>query len=311
MAPGDEPFRARLHSLFLECLVPAPEASALPVVRCRADAGDIELTDLEPLDALRFILTIFPDRGYSEGPPSGDWRTLVVPTADGPRALAIQGDRMRAEAGAPWRALAGNVAVNRLLRLQRDTVFLHAAAVQPGQHGVLLVGAKGSGKTTLALALAARGHRLLGDELCGVRTAGKRLVPVRRSVAVRAGPAAAAVNARLDALGAPWIPFPDGSQRRRASPADLCAAGPAGSGAVPLSHIVFLRGFAPRALLEEVRPSRQLLAWLTPLASTLWDRPPADTVRQLLGIVNSARCWTLCAGNPDETADLLSATLEA
>ena len=291
--------------------MPAPEAPQLPVVRCRARDGDIELTDAEPLDTLRFILTIFPDRDYHEGPPSGDWRTLLVPAPEGPRTIAIRGDRLRAEPGAPWQALAGNVAVNRLLRLQRDTLFLHAAAVQLEGRGVLLVGGKGAGKTTLALALAARGHRLLGDELCGVRTGSRVLVPVRRSVAVRTGPAAAAVGARLDALNAAWVPFPDGTRRRRAPPAELFPGATPASSAVPLTHIVFLRGYAPEALLEEVRPSREVTAWLTPLAATLWDRPPTDTVRRLLATITGARCWSLRAGNPDETADLLSATLEA
>lgn len=311
MAPGDEPFRARLQSLFQECAVTAGAAGTLPLVRCQAADGDVELTDGEPLDLLRFILTIFPDRGYHEGPSSGGWRTLVVPTPKGPGAIAIQGDRLRCEPDVPWRSLAGNIAVNRLLRLQKDTLFLHAAATQLGDQGVLLVGGKGAGKTTLALALAARGQRLLGDELCGVRTATRLLVPVRRSVAVRAGPAAAAVAARLGALGAPWVSFPDGTQRRRASPAELFPGHAPANAAVPLSHLVFLRGFSPRALLEEVRPSRAMLAWLTPLASTLWDRTPADTVRGLLATVMGVRCWTLGAGDPDETADLLSATLEA
>jgi serine kinase of HPr protein (carbohydrate metabolism regulator) len=53
--------------------------------------------------------------------------------------------------------------------------------------GLLLVGPKGSGKTTISLALAARGHDFLGDEMAGVRIGSLELVPVRRSLAVRDG----------------------------------------------------------------------------------------------------------------------------
>lgn len=313
---GDERFRARLQSLFRECAVTAPAQESLPAVHCTVRltqdgaAGIVEFDDPEPLDPLKFILTIFPDRGYRAGPPAGGRQVLLVPTPRGEGAIGIEGARMLVRSDVPWQALAGNLALNRLLRLERDVVFLHASAVSVRGRGVLLLGAKGRGKTTLALALAARGHVLLGDELTGVRAVTHELVPVRRSVSVRDGPMALAISERFNRLDAPYEPFPDGTRRRRAYTADLFPSQAADTGAIVLSDLVFLRGFAPAPRLVEVRPGREHLAALTPLASSLWERPPAEALRRLLGIINGARCWTLEAGDPDTTADLLAATLE-
>ncbi len=54
---------------------------------------------------------------------------------------------------------------------RRGVITLHASAIDVGGGAVALMGAKGGGKTTLATALIAAGHRLLADDLLAVEQA--------------------------------------------------------------------------------------------------------------------------------------------
>lgn len=56
-----------------------------------------------------------------------------------------------------------------ILCYRRGLMPLHAAAVEIGGRAILLAGPSGVGKSTLAAALASRGHRVLADDLCAVR----------------------------------------------------------------------------------------------------------------------------------------------
>lgn len=310
----DGPFRERLELLFRECAVPEPGADGLPRVRCTvlapagADVALVTFDDPEPLDLVRFSLELFPDRGYSEAPsPIADWRLLTLPTPGGTGCLAISGDRLLVHRATPWQALVGSIAMSRLFRLQRGLVFLHAGSVGIGGSGVLLLGPKGAGKTTLSLALAARGHALLGDEIAAVRIATLELVPVRRSLAVRDGPRAAAVGAALDGAQAPYEPFPDGSRRRRAFAGQLF---PEPAEALPLRRLVFLGGKGPAARLEPAPAGRGLLGRLTPLGASAWGRSPIHLMRDLLRLVSEVPAVLLELGPPEATAELLATSLE-
>ena len=201
----DQDFRERLELLFRECAVPPPEDDGLPRVRCTvraaagADVAMVTFDDPEPLDLVRFSLATLPGSGLRRGGVTRPgWRLLTLPTPGGRSALAVSGDRLLVHRATPWQALVGSLAMSRLFRLQRNLLFLHAGSVGIGGSGVLLIGPKGAGKTTLSLALAARGHAFLGDEIAGVRLGSMELVPVRRSLAVRDGPRAAAVGDALD-----------------------------------------------------------------------------------------------------------------
>jgi hypothetical protein len=73
------------------------------------------------------------------------------------------GDARRAEPDHAASLLLGPVLAT-LLRLRR-TVALHACVVEIGSSAVLLVGERGAGKSTLAAALADRGHAILADDV--------------------------------------------------------------------------------------------------------------------------------------------------
>lgn len=62
-----------------------------------------------------------------------------------------------------------------VLRL-RGVVPLHASAVELGGKAVVFVGAAGAGKSTLAAALGAQGHRVLSDDVVPLRAIGETLV---------------------------------------------------------------------------------------------------------------------------------------
>ncbi len=310
----DVPFRDRLELLFRECAVAAPAEDGLPRVRCtvRAPAGlDVALVtfdDPEPLDQIRFTLELFPDRGYGEAPSAvPDWRLLTLPMPGGVGGVAVSGDRLLVHRSMPWQALVGSIAMSRLFRLQRKLLFLHAGSVGIGGQGVMLMGPKGAGKTTLSLALAARGHAFLGDEIAGARLDSLELVPIRRSLAVRDGPRAAAVGAALDREEAPYEPFPDGTSRRRAFAGQLFGE-PAMS--LPLRRLVFLRGKGAVARLEPAPAARELLSALTPLGASMWGRSPMHAMRDLLRLVTAVPAVLLELGPPEATAELLAESLE-
>jgi hypothetical protein len=316
---ADAPFRERLAMLYRECAVEGEPETGLPRVRCTVRVGNLDAFGLvtiedddaavaDPVDQVDFILGVFPDRGYSELPaPAAGWRMVSLGAAsDG--AVAVAGQDLLVDRRTPWRALAGSLAVSRLIRRQRRLVFLHAASAGVRGEGVLIMGPKGAGKTTLSLALAARGHRFLGDEIAGVRVDPLELVPVRRSLAIRAGPRARAVDAALAEVVAPTEVFPDGSERRRAQPADLFPG--ANVCALPLRHLVFLRGFGDAPRLETVQADRALLRELTPIGATMWGAPPLGRTRDLLALLSKTRAHALTLGDPDESAALLEQIVE-
>lgn len=305
----------RLRLLFLECAVDQIPEDGLPRVGCtvHAPAGEefalVVFQDPEPLDQVAFTLQVMSDRGYQEAAsPVPGWRMIEMPTPGGVGHMAVSGDRLLVHRDTPWQALVGSLAMNRLFRLQRGMVFLHAGSIGIRGQGLLLIGPKGAGKTTLSLALAARGHGFLGDEIAGVRISSLELVPVRRSLAVRDGPRAGAVGDALDREAAPYEPFPDGTQRRRAY-ADQLFPG-ATVMALPLRRVVFLRGFAPEPSLEVVAPGREHLSMLTPLGATLWGMSAFSRTRDLLKIITEVPCALLHPGPPELTAELLINSLE-
>ena len=198
----DPPLRERFRELYAECMVPEPSRPDLPRVLCQvrhlADAALVTFEDPDPLDLIEFTLALFGDRGYAERESSVDgWRFLgatAEPREDGP-TFAFSGPHVLVDRRYQWQSLLGNLALNRLLRRQRDLLFFHAASASVDGTGIMLMGPKGSGKTTLSLALAERGHGFLGDEIAGVRASSLELIPMRRSVSIREGPRPRAVDA--------------------------------------------------------------------------------------------------------------------
>src|SRR5947207_2119645 len=78
--------------------------------------------------------------------------------------LIFDGDRVRFRKVDAWRRIVSHMLFLRLIRRRPDLLFFHAASIGMDGRAYLLIGPKGRGKTSVSLALAARGHAFLGDE---------------------------------------------------------------------------------------------------------------------------------------------------
>lgn len=202
-----------------------------------------------------------------------------------------------------WQPLVANCAVNWVMQMQPELLFFHAATVAIAGEGVLIAGEKAAGKSTLSMALAARGHDFFGDEVAAVRTETFELAAFRRAVSVREGPQAPPVEERLSDKCCFTETFPDGTLRSRAQASDLFPA--VGARPQPLRWVFFLRGFEERPRAEPFRPRFEDLRLLMPLACTFWGTSSAARITQVARLLSSVSCYFLYPGLPEDTARLV------
>jgi hypothetical protein len=305
----DAALNRRFSELYPEGFVPEGEGSG-PHVRCRVRSLDepevaaIRFEDPEELDPVRFCDVLFPARDYVPGPAAeGGWRTIAPREHPETPLIALKGPDAIADRRQGWQPLVANVGVNRLIRLQRDVLFFHAASASIGGRGAMFVGPKGSGKTTTSLALASRGHPFLGDEIAAVRAGDRLLLPFRRAASIRQGMRAAGVDRRLGEGAYVSETYPDGSPRILANVAELFPA--AAPSQTVLDRVYFLRRFAPAPRIERFEFGREHFPLLTPIGSSMWDVPKGLQMLRLSRLMQQVRCYHLDAGGPDETAEML------
>jgi hypothetical protein len=285
--------------------VEAADASLVASVRVDPPApwGHVRLESRRAWDAADLLLGLqspeFPFEQVDAGP---GWLALAFRGQDAP-SLAFRGADCVFRRQGRWRTAVALFLFHRLLRMRPQALFLHAATVATSGRGALLVGPKGSGKSTTALALAARGHVLLGDETACYFPEGRTVLPMRRPVGVKPGPQARAVAEGIARAG--LVPQEDGILR-----ADVSAllATP-DAAAVPLRSVVFLRGFAPAPEIAAIAAGREELAALQPLCCSLVDAPPARRVFEMVRLFEGVRVFRLRPGDPDETAEALERVL--
>ena len=133
--------------------------------------------------------------------------------------------------------------------LGRGDLPLHAAAVEVDGRAVLLAGPRRAGKTTLAAAFVAAGHRLLSEDLCCLR----------RSPHWSIVPGPAMLRLRHDVARAVELP---GAQAVADDPERVHFALPEASrgtcAPVPLGAILLLRESAGAIEMSRVDPSRAI-----------------------------------------------------
>ena len=201
-----------------------------------------------------------------------------------------------------WRAGIGFLLLHRIYRMRSDAIFFHAATVGIFGRGVMLVGAKGAGKSTTALALTARGRTLLGDEIaCYVPRTGE-LVPFLRPVGIKPGIRSPKIH---DALVGAGLEPGDNIVRvdiRRFL--EVPEPHP-----VPLAAIVFLEPFEAEPRLEPAQASMADIGRLQPSAGSLVNAPAALRTMQMAKMLSSAKIFRLSPAEPDETAALLESAI--
>lgn len=304
----DDAFVSELTAL-LGSPLPAPASDSRPAVTVRARVAGLATVALlhagphdTPADLV--LAASSPDFPFHLLESSDTRAVLALRGASEP-ALVAEGPECRFALLPGWRKAAALLVLHRLMRARADAIFFHAASLAVRGGAALLVGAKGAGKSTLALALAARGHALLGDEhACYVPAAGA-LEPFRRPVGVKPGPRAAAVDALLAARGR--SPERDGMMR---VPVEELFPGAEPAGA-PLRTVVFLAGFAPRPRLEVLDPARAEVGRLQPVGVSLLNAPRTRRVFEMSRLLREARVLELRAGAPDETSSALEEALSA
>jgi hypothetical protein len=196
------------------------------------------------------------------------------------------------------------------MRMQPDFYFFHAATVAIGDCGVFLAGNKGAGKSTLSLALAARGHGFLGDELATIHSVTGMVLPFRRAVSIRLGPQAQAVSQYLGRTQVDRETLPDGTERLRVPASHIFPA--AAGRPVILTHAFFLNDVAERPQAKEFEFSSRDLPLLAPLHATLASMSPAIRTLRFLKLFANVRCNILSpGGTPDETAELIESIVES
>lgn len=260
--------------------------------------------DPEPLDSFAFCQSLFPDRGYVEGPPGSDgWRTISDRRTPGEPLLALKDNYVLVDRRQIWQPFIANYAINRVLRLQHEILFFHAGSIGIQGHGLMIVGPKASGKTTTAMALAARGHDFLGDEMAAVHRATKAMLPFRRAVSIRPGPRARRVDEHLSRCHYPVEKFPDGGERTLVNLGNMFPE--AGASQATLSSVLFLRQFAERPVAEPFAFGLEHFQMLSPLACSMWGMPLGARIMDMTRLLRGVRCYLLDPGQPEDTADLV------
>jgi hypothetical protein len=224
-------------------------------------------------------------------------------------AISSCGDRIVIAKRAAWPIFLSHYFVHHVMALQTDVLFLHGATVDVGGRGLFLGGGKGAGKSTLALALGARGHCILGDEVAAIQAADLECLPFRRAVSIREGPQARAVQDFLAKWGAEPEQLADGTTRRRVPISEIFPESrPRG---VKLDTAVFLRGFGGRQEVEPLEFAPRHAEWLGPLFATFASRPAGLAAIDLIRLFSRTRCYrVMVAGGPEQTAECIEAIVE-
>jgi hypothetical protein len=249
-----------------------------------------------PVDDVFFGLDL-ADCPYQSAPSEdGTWTQVWLPGEDLP-LFAYRDHCCLFRKSPEWRTKLLTLVYRGSLRLREDLIFFHASALSVHGHGILLVGRRKAGKSTTALALAARGHAILADSCACYAPSTHELVPFRRPVGIREGPRARAID---EALATRSVRSVERDESMRVDVGSLLPA--MESRSVPVSAIFFLRSFAPTTEITAIKDVAGELANLRPIYSSFANAPHTQRVFELIRLLSRARLYALWPGHPEHTA---------
>ena len=254
-----------------------------------------------PIDGREFDFAVELDQGHFTRLLCSEpgWHCLAFRGSDTP-AFAFRGCDCLFALDSRWRLSILWYLFWRLLRLRSDAIFFHASALGIYGEGTIFVGPGGAGKSTTSLALAARGHNFLSDEVAGYLPETGELIAFRRPVGIKPGPRATSVERSLTPAVAERIARDGFIRVDIDSLFRVDVPHP-----VPLRRVIFLRGFADHPRLERISPGRREIVELQPLMSSFLNAPHSRRVFELTRLLSSAKVYQLRLGEPDATAEYL------
>jgi len=250
--------------------------------------------------ALDYFIGIHrPDSPYREIGRQSGWTALGESPGDEPLFL-VRDEHCFFRLTAEWTILVMSLVFRAAFGFRTDAILFHAAAVVIGGKGFVFAGPRMAGKSTTALALAARGHNFLSDEIAWYVPSTRELIDFRRPVGVREGVRAAAVDAAVSAATPSGFEWHDSLRL----PVDSIVPQEPPRRAT-LDAIVFLRPFEPAPRLVRIKPTREHLPLLQPIPISMLNASPARRMMQMTQLLNSVRLYDLHPGHPDDTAKIL------
>ena len=227
-----------------------------------------------------------------------EWSALAL--GDDPEPVfEFRGDTCRFRGVGRWRRIIAHYLFLRMLAMRQEALFFHAASVGIGERGVLLIGPKGSGKSTLSVGLASRGHQFLGDETAAYVPQSRTLLPFRRPAGIKPGPRVTAVTQSLERVR----PRADEDGMLRVDVAELFDLVPVRP--LPLEAVVFLGGFGTAPRIERIQAGREELGMMQPIATSIASAPGTSRVFEMIRLLGTVQCFKMTAGNPDQSIQLL------
>jgi hypothetical protein len=256
--------------------------------------------DGRPLPTLEYFIGYGrADCPYRKVGSSGPW-TAFADDSDVQPLFFMQGEHCFFRLTDSWTITALSLVFRASFGLQHDAILFHAAAVIVKDKGFMFAGPRYAGKSTLSLALAARGHHFLSDEIAWYVPSTRLLVSFRRPVGVREGVRSAVIDARIQSIGQSGIDWHDSVRL----PVDALLPQEAPRTAT-LDVVCFLRGFEAKPRLVRLRPSLEHLPLLQPTPVSMLNVAPARRMMEMVRLVSSVRMYDLYSGHPDETARML------
>jgi hypothetical protein len=304
---SSQSFRQRFFLLFGGCAVDdpgtgLPKLSGVVDVDATTNQVRIAVEGAEIAEPEALVQAVFSDDGVESVSRRGEWLELASRLHPAWR-MDLRRDQIVTSANAPWQYVAGAFLVHRAMAVQQGVIFVHAAGVELDGEAVLLVGPRGAGKTTLAVGLAARGYRFLGDEVGAIRFGGPSVLSFPRAAGVRPGPRATASASVLDHPGLLVERFADGTSKTLV-PASWLQAVPPGE-ALRLGRVIVLDGRAATPRLTDLAATPGNVRYLAPVKSMPFSTGSGSKTLGLLRTASTVRWHRLTAGAPDETITLI------